>query len=308
MSASASGTCEDDDWCLRAEAAGFGSVVARDVFVHHRGGRTFTAERIDLASALARNVRRFEEKWGCSREAWTGEGAAAVAPQLLATNMQLPLPERPAQPSGWRRVPLWRRGAARALPRRGALPRARRRHRRADAGLSRAGELAGAAARPSGRPPPLPARARHRPDASGRRLDRPLRRRRERARGRARAHPRRAGAPERGRCLPARADPSRGGGRAVRVCRHARSDPAGGRDEPRAGRARCRPRRAAPRPSRRRRLRRPARRGRRQRASARAPDALALHGRQGRGGAAALLPRLRPRRRRGDRRRRHRFP
>jgi hypothetical protein len=58
------GNCEDDDYCLRAHQAGFGTRIARGVFVHHTGSRTFVGEKIDYAALLATNFGRFKEKWG----------------------------------------------------------------------------------------------------------------------------------------------------------------------------------------------------------------------------------------------------
>lgn len=58
------GNCEDDDWCLRAHQAGWEARIARGVFVHHTGGRTFAGEGIDYAKCLRENFERFKEKWG----------------------------------------------------------------------------------------------------------------------------------------------------------------------------------------------------------------------------------------------------
>jgi GT2 family glycosyltransferase len=58
------GNCEDDDFCLRAFQAGWRARIARDVFVHHTGGRTFAADGVDYARCLAENFDRFKEKWG----------------------------------------------------------------------------------------------------------------------------------------------------------------------------------------------------------------------------------------------------
>ena len=41
------GCFEDDDYCLRAIAAGFKAVIAGDAFVHHYGGRTFLGTGVD---------------------------------------------------------------------------------------------------------------------------------------------------------------------------------------------------------------------------------------------------------------------
>jgi GT2 family glycosyltransferase/Flp pilus assembly protein TadD len=57
------GNYEDDDWCLRARAAGWKCGIVRDAFVHHRGHATFDAANIDLASLLDRNAALFNEKW-----------------------------------------------------------------------------------------------------------------------------------------------------------------------------------------------------------------------------------------------------
>jgi tetratricopeptide (TPR) repeat protein len=57
------GNFEDDDFCLRARLAGFATVLARDCFVHHYGGRTFAACGIDFAASMEENWRLFREKW-----------------------------------------------------------------------------------------------------------------------------------------------------------------------------------------------------------------------------------------------------
>ncbi len=58
------GNFEDDDLCLRARLAGFATILARDCFVHHYGGRTFAACGIDFAASMEENWRIFREKWG----------------------------------------------------------------------------------------------------------------------------------------------------------------------------------------------------------------------------------------------------
>lgn len=67
------GLFEDDDFSLRAHAAGFGVVCAEDVFVHHFGGASFgELTSTGQAGAIFRaNRRRFEEKWGI---AWKPHG------------------------------------------------------------------------------------------------------------------------------------------------------------------------------------------------------------------------------------------
>lgn len=62
-----SGNFEDDDFCLRAALAGYGCVIAGDVFIHHYGSRSFTANRIDYARAMASNRARYDAKWDLAR-------------------------------------------------------------------------------------------------------------------------------------------------------------------------------------------------------------------------------------------------
>ena len=62
------GWFEDDDYCLRAIAAGYRAVIASDAFVHHFGSRTFIGSRVDTGALMRENQRRFFEKWsgnGC---------------------------------------------------------------------------------------------------------------------------------------------------------------------------------------------------------------------------------------------------
>ncbi|HEX6780460.1 MAG TPA: glycosyltransferase [Solirubrobacterales bacterium] len=63
------GTLEDDDYSMRARRAGLRLLCAEDVLVHHFGEGSFGKlfEGGKHSHLLARNRRRFEEKWG---EAW----------------------------------------------------------------------------------------------------------------------------------------------------------------------------------------------------------------------------------------------
>ena len=54
----------DDDLALRMRHAGYKLAVARDLFVHHHGSRTFAGAGIDAAALLGENRARFEAKWG----------------------------------------------------------------------------------------------------------------------------------------------------------------------------------------------------------------------------------------------------
>jgi len=58
------GNYEDDDYCMRARQAGFKTVIARDAFIHHVGGATFTGAGIDYSDLMRRNAERFRSKWG----------------------------------------------------------------------------------------------------------------------------------------------------------------------------------------------------------------------------------------------------
>jgi len=60
----ATGNYEDDDLCFRARVAGYRIVIARDVFLHHYGSKTFEGNKVDYSATMARNEARFLKKWG----------------------------------------------------------------------------------------------------------------------------------------------------------------------------------------------------------------------------------------------------
>jgi len=60
------GSFEDDDFCLRAQKEGFRTGIARDLFVHHYGHRTFKSLGVDLPTLQKTNEKLFIEKWGDS--------------------------------------------------------------------------------------------------------------------------------------------------------------------------------------------------------------------------------------------------
>ncbi len=65
----APGNFEDDDYCLRAQEAGFKTVIAKDVFIHHFGSKSFKADgEKKYAERLAVNKNIFIEKWGADPE------------------------------------------------------------------------------------------------------------------------------------------------------------------------------------------------------------------------------------------------
>ncbi|AFH50273.1 Glycosyltransferase [Ignavibacterium album JCM 16511] len=59
------GNYEDDDFCLRAQLAGYKTVIAKDVFIHHYGSKSFKAygEKA-YAERLMKNQKTFVKKWG----------------------------------------------------------------------------------------------------------------------------------------------------------------------------------------------------------------------------------------------------
>lgn len=58
------GNFEDDDFCLRARAAGYGIYVCDDVFIHHFGSQSFAANNVDYARTMNENWAKFAQKWG----------------------------------------------------------------------------------------------------------------------------------------------------------------------------------------------------------------------------------------------------
>ena len=63
------GNFEDDDFCLRAQIAGFKTVIAQDVFIHHYGSKSFTAEGMEkYKTRLEINQKIFINKWGATPE------------------------------------------------------------------------------------------------------------------------------------------------------------------------------------------------------------------------------------------------
>lgn len=61
----APGNFEDDDFCLRAQLAGYTTVIALDVFIHHFGSKSFLANGEEKYRArLEKNRQIFIAKWG----------------------------------------------------------------------------------------------------------------------------------------------------------------------------------------------------------------------------------------------------
>jgi len=66
------GNFEDDDFCLRAQLAGFKTVIAKDVFIHHYGSKSFKANgEAVYAERMKINQQKFVDKWGADpNEIW----------------------------------------------------------------------------------------------------------------------------------------------------------------------------------------------------------------------------------------------
>lgn len=57
------GNFEDDDYCIRAQLAGFRIAFAEHVFIHHFGSVTFKGQKIDYRELLLENWGNFRKKW-----------------------------------------------------------------------------------------------------------------------------------------------------------------------------------------------------------------------------------------------------
>jgi GT2 family glycosyltransferase/glycosyltransferase involved in cell wall biosynthesis len=88
-----SGNFEDDDLCLRAGLAGFKLRIALDSYVHHTGGQTFKAARIDYRASMERNWELFKAKWGLPAEASLDKGYRQPAAAPAGLSLSLPLPD-----------------------------------------------------------------------------------------------------------------------------------------------------------------------------------------------------------------------
>jgi GT2 family glycosyltransferase len=95
------GNYEDDDFCLRSALAGFTTVIARDVFIHHFGSRSFLAEGKEKYHArLQTNRRVFLEKWGVDPDTlWLN----SVAINVRKRSLRVPL-HRDAFVQYWERA------------------------------------------------------------------------------------------------------------------------------------------------------------------------------------------------------------
>lgn len=78
------GNYEDDDFCLRAQKAGYKAVIAKDVFIHHYGSKSFKAEgEKKYIERLKVNEQKFVNKWGATIEQIWLEGKQSNSRNLL---------------------------------------------------------------------------------------------------------------------------------------------------------------------------------------------------------------------------------
>lgn len=85
------GNFEDDDYCMRALIAGYKSVIAEDVFIHHFGSKSFTAEgQQKYLNRLETNRQIYIKKWGADPNEIILQGK-----QIIPRNTFIPLHKDP---------------------------------------------------------------------------------------------------------------------------------------------------------------------------------------------------------------------
>jgi GT2 family glycosyltransferase/glycosyltransferase involved in cell wall biosynthesis len=111
------GNFEDDDYCLRAQIAGYKVVVADDCFVHHFGSQSFAAEqkvtKLDYGDLMAKNRTIFMDKWAAWIDVDGKPELASVMAHLSNLGRQftidellVPLPDPAAFTYPARRAPI----------------------------------------------------------------------------------------------------------------------------------------------------------------------------------------------------------
>ncbi|MGO8677455.1 MAG: glycoside hydrolase family 99-like domain-containing protein [Limisphaerales bacterium] len=88
-----SGNFEDDDFCIRAQLAGFRILAAKDAFVHHAGGQTFKAAQIDYRASLLRNWDLFKAKWAMPKDLAPENGYRLPTAPPPGSGLRIPLPD-----------------------------------------------------------------------------------------------------------------------------------------------------------------------------------------------------------------------
>jgi GT2 family glycosyltransferase/Flp pilus assembly protein TadD len=74
------GNYEDNDYAARTRMAGYRLAIARDVFVHHYGSRTFLENKIDYDATMRENKALFERKWGSVKHPKPAVAPAVASP------------------------------------------------------------------------------------------------------------------------------------------------------------------------------------------------------------------------------------
>jgi GT2 family glycosyltransferase len=54
---------EDDDFCVRAQIAGYRLVIVKDIYIHHEGSQTASTSGIDYDALMRENWEVFRKKW-----------------------------------------------------------------------------------------------------------------------------------------------------------------------------------------------------------------------------------------------------
>jgi GT2 family glycosyltransferase len=83
------GFFDDDDLAMRMRRAGYELAVARDLFVHHHGSRTFAGAGIDAGALLRENQAKFAAKWG---ESTVPQGRTMALKPWSGGDLACPLP------------------------------------------------------------------------------------------------------------------------------------------------------------------------------------------------------------------------
>jgi GT2 family glycosyltransferase/tetratricopeptide (TPR) repeat protein len=98
------GFFEDDDLCLRAQQAGFQLLLAKGVYIHHFGSRTFAGLGLQPAEQLRANWPRFARKWGpeVTRRYQLPSSWSATTPVAATPVPPVPAaPQEPAASAAW---------------------------------------------------------------------------------------------------------------------------------------------------------------------------------------------------------------
>lgn len=85
------GNFEDDDYCLRAQLAGFQVYIADDVFVHHEGSASFKEEGYAAYQKLLDdNWSIFKDKWGLDPACPIGKGLPSPEHVIPPASLKIP--------------------------------------------------------------------------------------------------------------------------------------------------------------------------------------------------------------------------